>query len=320
MPILDSSDYQPNWLHRNGHLSTMIPYFFQKKYDVEFRRTRINTPDSDFLDIDISETGSKKLAVLNHGLEGSSQSRYIVSTRNLMLKDGWDVLAWNYRGCSGEMNRNLRMYHSGATDDLHHVIEQFLGNYDEIVVVGFSLGGNLALKYLGEGVFTPSDKIKAVVAISVPCDLSACGKALERRENFLYVKRFLISLSKKIKEKSRLYPKEIKTKYLKHIRNLKEFDDCYTAPLHGFIDAEDYYQQCSSLQYISNIDVPSLIINAKDDPFLHTKAFPIKISKSSETIHLLAPVYGGHVGFKGWNKDLSWAEVKSLEFANIYTD
>ncbi len=223
----------------------------------------------------------------------------------------------NYRFCSGEINRQLITYHSGKTDDLNAVINYVLPNYDSVYLVGFSLGGNLILKYNGDGLFNLSSKIKASVAISVPVDLKGSSIALQRRENTLYNWRFLRTLSKKMYLKHKQYPGELDIKSLKFVKKLTDFDEYFTSKINGFKDAQDYYFKASSKQFIPNISKPTLLINAMDDPFLSESCFPIREAKINLNFNLMIPRYGGHVGFisKG---NFYWSEHQILNFLENY--
>ena len=299
---------------RNGHVNTIFPPLFRQTVRPGFVRKRFNTHDDDFLDIDWLEQGKKRLAILCHGLEGSSDSQYIHGTARLLYEGGWDIAAINYRSCSGEMNKQLHLYHSGATVDLHTVVEAITGAYTTVALVGFSLGGNLVLKYTNDGLYTLSDKIKVVVAVSVPMDLAGSAVALLRRQNIIYQRRFLKSLRVKVLEKHRQYPEEVPLADLQRVNNLRDFDDYFTAPIHGFADAADYYAKCSSLPFLHHVQLPTLVINAQDDPFLSETCFPVAMAKASEALHLLMPRYGGHVGFSLPGETFYWEEQQILNF------
>jgi predicted alpha/beta-fold hydrolase len=223
----------------------------------------------------------------------------------------------NYRFCSGEINRQLVTYHSGKTDDLHAVINFVLPNYDSVYLVGFSLGGNLILKYNGDSLFSLSPKIKANVAISVPVDLKGSSISLKRCENVLYRWRFLRTLSKKMHLKHQQFPNQLDVFPLKKVKTLKDFDDFFTSKINGFKDAEDYYLKASSKQFIPNISKPTLLINALDDPFLSESCFPISEANENSNFFLMTPFHGGHVGFisKGV---FYWSEIQILNFLNSY--
>ena len=316
MPIT-ATDYTPPFPFKNRHFNTIYSSLFRKKKSVIFKRKRIETPDNDFLDIDLIENQSKKIVVLCHGLEGSSSSKYIMATASLLSENGYAVAAMNYRFCSGEINRQLITYHSGRTEDLQTVITSLLPDYDEIYLVGFSLGGNLVLKYNGDGVFLIDPKIKASVAVSVPVDLYGSAIELQLRQNQLYTWRFLRTLSKKIRLKHKQYPKEVDKELLKKVKKLIDFDEYYTSKLNGFRDAQDYYAKASSKQFLSSIKNPTLLINALDDPFLSASCFPYEEAKKNPYFHLMCPQYGGHVGFisKG---AYYWSELQILNFIKRY--
>ena len=316
MPIIETQ-YSPPFPFKNKHLNTIYSSLFRKVEPVLFKRKRIETSDDDFLDIDLLENGNKKIVILCHGLEGSSDSKYIQATAKLLSLNGYSIAAMNYRFCSGEINRQLITYHSGKTDDLNTVINYVLPNYESIYLVGFSLGGNLVLKYNGDGLFDLDSKIKANVAVSVPVDLKGSSISLKQKENLLYKWRFLRTLSKKMRLKHKQYPKELDLKHLKNVKNLTDFDEYFTSKINGFKDANDYYFKASSRQFIPNISKPTLLINAEDDPFLSKSCFPINEAKKSKCFHLMTPRYGGHVGFisKG---DFYWSEYEILNFINRY--
>ena len=316
MPLL-ATDYTPPFLFKNRHFNTIYSSLFRRIEPVSFKRKRIETSDDDFLDIDFIENGSKKIVILCHGLEGSSDSKYIQATAKLLSKNGYSIAAMNYRFCSGEINRQLITYHSGKTDDLHAVINYVLPHYDSVYLVGFSLGGNLILKYNGDGLFNLSSKVKASVAISVPVDLKGSSIALQRRENTFYNWRFLRTLSKKMHLKHKQFPDDLEIKSLKLIKNLTDFDEYFTSKINGFKDAQDYYFKASSKQFIPNISKPTLLINAMDDPFLSESCFPVSEAKKNSNFNLMTPNYGGHVGFisKG---DFYWSEHQILNFIESY--
>ena len=314
MPLIET-DYKPPLFFKNRHVNTIYSSLFRKTKPLSFKRKRIETLDDDFLDIDLIENGSRKIVILCHGLEGSSDSKYIQATAKLLSLNGYSVAAMNYRFCSGEINRQLVTYHSGKTDDLHTVINFVLPNYDSVYLVGFSLGGNLILKYNGDGLFSLSPKIKANVAISVPVDLKGSSISLKRFENILYRWRFLRTLSKKMHLKHQQFPNELDVAPLKKVKTLTDFDDFFTSKINGFKDAEDYYLKASSKQFISNITKPTLLINALDDPFLSESCFPISEAEENVKFYLMTPSNGGHVGFisKG---DFYWSEYQILNFLN----
>ena len=296
----------------NAHLETIYPAAFRTVQAAEPMQERITTPDQDFLDLDWYQKGSDKLVIVSHGLEGNSRRPYVLGMVKAFTESGFDALTWNYRGCGIEMNKQVRFYHSGATDDLNHIVSHALAQkkYRSISLVGFSLGGNLTLKYLGE----PYESVKAVshaVAISVPLDLDSSCTALSRPHNWIYVRRFLKSLKSKVRDKAKLMTLPIETD-LSNIKTLRQFDDAFTAPLHGFKDATDYYAKNSSLIFLPAIKVHTLLINAYNDPFLSLQCLP---RIDNPNITTLYPRHGGHVGFASFNRNsLYWSEMQALAF------
>lgn len=307
-------EYSAPTLLFNKHLETIVPSLMRKVDGINYTRERINTTDGDFLDLDWLNTGSKRLVILSHGLEGNSERAYIKGMAKAFSKQHFDVLAWNYRGCSGEMNRKIRFYHSGATDDLNHVVHHAISKgYEEIFLIGFSLGGNLTLKYLGEQSDKLPDTIRAAVAFSVPLNLHTSCIKISEPSNWIYSQRFLKSLKAKVEEKSRLIP-ELDASGLSKINNLTEFDDRYTAPIHGYTNAIDYYMQCSSIRFIDFIKRPTLIVNALNDPFLSADCYPTHLNKH-DFVKTEYPSRGGHVGFALFNQNgVYWSEQRALHF------
>ncbi len=307
-------NYSPPFILFNRHLETIYPALFRRVSIPVYQRERISTPDNDFLDLDWLKQGSQKLVILSHGLEGNSQRAYIKGMAKALFQGGFDVLAWNYRGCSEEMNRQIRFYHSGATDDLDVVIKHATGlRYKAISLVGFSLGGNLTLKYLGEGRTRPAMLSKAVV-FSVPLDLHSSCLKISEPANWLYANRFLVSLKEKVNRKARTLP-ELRIAGLNKIKTLMEFDDLITGPIHGFKNALDYYAQCSSLRVVNAIQTPTCVINAANDPFLSPECFPVDLLKNHPAVHFVCPPRGGHVGFSEFGtKGLYWSERQAVAF------
>lgn len=319
MPIIQTPDYHPPAFLFNGHLQTIIPSQLRIVRWQDYQREKIETKDHDFLLLDWSKTGSDRLVILSHGLEGDTHRSYIRGMVRAFNRAGYDALAWNFRGCGGEMNKALHFYHSGATSDLDLLIRYVHHhyNYKEIVLTGFSLGGNLTLKYLGEQKENLLSLIKKAVVFSVPLDLSGCARKISSSGNFIYSWRFLFNLKRKIRDKALLMPDLLSTEHFSKIKTLKDFDDFYTAPLHGFKDAEDYYARCSSLFSLDNIRIPTLIVNAKNDPFLSDKCFFTKETLPSDKIYFHAPDEGGHCGFmqRQVKKDENfWSEDRAVDF------
>ena len=315
MPLLQQSSYHaPPWLP-GGHAQTIYPALFRRVAPVTRRPERLELPDGDFIDLAWEEKGRKRLAILSHGLEASMNTEYIQGMAGALVRAGWDVLAWNFRGCGGQPNRLLRMYHSGATEDLHSVIRHALANHpaETIDLIGFSLGGNLTLKLIGEDPDHLPLQIHSAVAFSTPCDLACSSRQLSLLSNKIYMERFLVAMRSKVRAKKRMFPDQLDLTGLGRIRTFAEFDDRYTAPIHGFDSAEDYWRRNSSRQFLPSIRIPTLLVNAANDPFLGLGCFPREEAESSDQFHLEVPLTGGHVGFPGGGRE-NWAETRAIEF------
>lgn len=317
MPLLNSI-YNPKFPFKNGHFSTIYSSKFRPIPKLQQQRERLLLSDGDFMDIDwsFSKIQSQKVAILLHGLEGNAQRTYIVAQAKVLAANGWDVAAVNFRGCSGEPNLRYQSYNAGKTDDLEAAIDLVLNKnrYNEIALVGFSLGGNLLLKYLGERDSFP-EEIKKAVSISTPVSLRGSLEALNEFSNVLYRKSFMIKLREKYKIKMKDFPDKMTVSDYNKITSLVEFDNIYTAPAHGFKDAYDYYEKNSSLQFLPNINIPVYLLNAQNDSFLSPECYPIQLASKMKNLHLEIPKYGGHVGFHQTNK-LYYSEERSLEFLN----
>ncbi|MEW7289313.1 YheT family hydrolase [Aquimarina sp. 2304DJ70-9] len=315
MPII-TSPYTPPRVFRNGHISTIYPSIFRKIKDIHQKRERVELEDGDFIDIDWSyaEKKSNTLAIIIHGLEGNAQRQYITGLARHLNQKGWDAAAVNLRNCSGEVNRLFRSYNAGVSDDLDQIVKHIVSTYDypSISICGFSLGGNIMLKYLGEGRSIPAN-VKAGVAISAPCDLYDSLLAINKPNNVIYEKRFIRHLKAKLLERQVVFPDKISISDIKACTSLMDIDDLYTSKAHGYIDAIDYYTQCSSKQFLKTINTPTLIINAKNDSFLGDLCYPIDETKENSNLFLEIPNYGGHVGFFLPGKTY-YNEARTLDF------
>ncbi len=315
MPIL-KTNFTPTLPFRNPHFNTVYRPFFMKDKS-HYKRKRITTWDNDFLDLDFSFVKSKSIVLLIHGLEGSSNSNYIVTASNELNLNGFDAVAMNLRGCSGEDNLLVETYHSGKTDDVNFVINYLVENYnyDNIILCGYSLGGNLTLKYLGEYSNIPKE-VKGAIAVSVPVDLTTSQAELNKLKNKLYLTEFLRSIKLKILEKAHKHPEyKINKKLLFKATKFRHLEKQYTVPVFGFDSSEDYWIKASSKPYIPKIQLPTLLINAKDDSFLSKECFPIDEAKNSTNFHLMLPNYGGHVGFiTSFTSKNRWIEHQIINF------
>lgn len=316
MPLVNNP-YNPGFPFRNGHFSTIYSAKIRPAPKLEQKRHRLVLADKDFIDIDWSygDKPSQKVTILLHGLEGNANRTYIKSQAKILNLNGWDTAAMNYRGCSGTPNLSYGSYNAGRTEDLHALLESILeqDKYQEIALLGFSLGGNMLIKYLGERNSIPKE-IKKAVAISTPLNLEESLEALNQFENWVYRHSFLNNLRKKYKIKAAQFP-EKKLVDFKEINSLLDFDNYYTAPAHGFRDAYDYYEKNSSLQFLPNIKIPIYLLNAKNDSFLSKNCFPYKLAEKIKSLYLETPEYGGHVGFHKTN-ELYYSEERALTFLN----
>lgn len=284
-----------------------------------YKRIRVETWDHDFIDLDFSTTGSNTLVLLIHGLEGSSESKYMISAANELNAIGYDTVSFNLRGCSGEDNRLLQTYHSGKTEDVDFIVNYLLEHYDyeKLMIVGYSLGGNLTLKYLGEYADRVPDKVVSGIAVSVPVDLASSGKLMATLKNKIYMEEFLKTLRQKVLLKAEKFPEfNINKDKLFKAKAFKDFDELYTAPVFGFDSPEDYWVKASSKPYLLKIKKPCLLITSLDDPFLSEECYPYKEAESSDFFHLLVTKYGGHVGFiSGFRQqDNRWLEQRIIQF------
>lgn len=319
MPVV-ACHYRPPFLLANGYVQSILPTLGRRIDCTHFQRERLITDDGDFLDLDwsrVSDTSmGKTLLIISHGLEGHSRRPYVAGVAREANVKGWDALAWNFRSCSGEMNKTLRFYHSGATDDLQRVIEHAHGlGYQHIHLVGFSMGGNLSLLYVGRQGRDIPVHVKSVTAFSVPCDLAASASRLAERKNKIFMWRFLKDLREKVEAKAVDFPNEISADDYDQIKTFEHFDDRYTAPIHGFESAADYWARSSCKAVLKDIRIPALLVNAKNDPFLPESCFPYAEARQSTWLSLEVPESGGHVGFIELNKRQAyWMERRVVEF------
>ncbi|MDC0335699.1 alpha/beta fold hydrolase [Pseudodesulfovibrio sp.] len=321
MPILPTPDYLPPLPFRSGNIATLYPPLFRPTPHMpEPVQERINTPDGDFLDMDhhASRTGkTRKLVIVSHGLEGHSRKKYVLGMARMATSRGYDAICWNQRGCGQDVNNLPRSYHSGETNDIHSIIAHCLntGKYETVALIGFSMGGNQILKYLGEAPDRVPAQVAAAATFSVPCDLSATERVIARPSRRIYLEYFMTGLRETIRTKGKIFPEEVDATLLRQVRTLRDFDDCYTAPLNGFTDAADYYTQSSSKQYIENVRIPALLVNAKDDPFLPEECYPVAEAETNPNFMLEIPHHGGHVGFvQGGRGNVYWSEKRAGDF------
>ena len=317
MPIDPHPGFLPPFWLRDPHLQTIWPTLFPRKGCIPWRRERLELQDGDFLDLDWWTGGAGRVVILSHGLEGNSRRPYMEGMARACRARGWDVVSWNFRGCSGDPNRLCRSYHSGATEDLAAVVTHALdgGRYGQAALVGFSLGGNLTLKFACE-LGTSPGPVCAAAGVSVPCDLQAAAERMEGRDCAFYMRRFLRDMGGKMRAKANQFPGRIRIQALEGMTTFRQFDDAFTAPLHGFRDAQDYWDRCSCGPHLAQLGIPTLLVNALDDPFLAPACFPMETAGQSPWLHVSAPAKGGHVGFVPglFVRGEYWSETRVADF------
>ena len=300
MPVI-TGNYIPPGIFKNADVSTIYSATLRKVELPLYERERIELSDGDFLDLDWSyckHRDTDKLVILLHGLAGNASRPYMKGMARAFNNIRWNVAAMNFRGCSEELNRHFRSYHAGASDDLAEVITHVLSlkRYSKIALVGFSLGGNMMLKYLGENRSIPREIVGAT-GVSVPCDLEGSLGAINRMRNFVYSKRFELNLKQHLYARAQKFPDYISKEKISSCNSLRDIDDLYTSRAHGYKDASDYYKKVSANGFLTEIKTPTLLINAENDSFLSAGCYPYKIAEDSKNLFLEVPPYGGHVGF-----------------------
>lgn len=300
--------YRPAWWVPGAHLQTLWGRIFRRRQRTPTRVERWETPDDDFLDVSRIDApanaprGTPHVLLL-HGLEGGVHSHYATGLLDEMADRGWgvDLLIW--RSCGDEPNRAPRFYHSGETGDLRFVLDRIIAEHPgtPIVIAGVSLGGNVLLKYLGETGDDVPDAVIAAAAISVPYDLGRGCDNIQQGFSRVYQRYFLGTLRAKALEKQKRYPDLLDPERMASVQTLREFDDALTAPLHGFADAQDYYDQSSSIHYLDGIRVPTLLLSARDDPFLPSDVLDRarEIARRNPALTVEFHERGGHAGFVG---------------------
>lgn len=314
--------FRPAWWLPGGHLQTLGGKYLRPSSSISLRRERIDTPDGDFLDLDFGpdpEPGAPLVLIL-HGLEGFSRRPYMLHAADLLLRRGIAAACLNFRSCSGEPNRTARLYHSGETGDTRQVLELLARRWPgrALGALGFSLGGNVLLKLLGEEPDGGRRLVQAAVAVSVPYDLAAGASLLERSViGRFYARYFLGSLKKKVRAKEHLLAPILDLDRVYRARTIREYDDAATAPLHGFRDAAEYYRRSSSGQYLARVRVPALLFHSLNDPFLPSEAIPRKEVAANPRLIPAFVEAGGHVGFVSGRlpgRRSFWAEAHGSRF------
>ena len=310
------SDYRAPWWLPGGHLQTIVGAFSPAPR-VAFSRETWETPDGDFIEIDwAGAPDAERLLVLFHGLEGSSRSHYARAIAAEALARGFRFALPHFRGCSGKLNRLPRAYHSGDSDELDWILRRLAqGAAGPVLAAGVSLGGNVLLKWLGERGADAARTVRRAAAVSAPIDLAASGNALDRGINRrTYTRVFLATLKAKAFAKHTLGHLSVDQRRLARARTLREYDDMITAPLHGFRDTDDYWTRAASAPWLARIEVPTLVLNARNDPFLPAAALERAARGAASAVVLEFPHTGGHAGFPGRGR---WLARRVLDFLSL---
>jgi len=313
--------FRPAWWLPGPHAQTIGARLLRSRTGIELRRERLELPDGDFVDLDwVVPDQTAPLVLVLHGLEGSARSKYVLELHRQLAATGLASVGMNFRSCSGEPNRLPRLYHSGETEDLRHVLNLLRERYPgrALGAAGFSLGGNVLLKYLGEEGTRARGVLDAAAAVSVPFDLAAGASWIERGFSRVYLGFLVGKLRRKVRAKQRLLEARVDLDRVVRARTFWEFDNAGTAPLHGFRDAADYYRRSSSVGYLKAIRVPSLLVHSLDDPFLGAEgaARALRIAEQSPHLDVALTELGGHVGFVSGSpwRPVFWAERTVAEW------
>ena len=315
MPIISNSTYTNRpFYFPSRHLETIIPSIFNKTNQVTFEDERLELQDGDFLDLGWLKGNNRKLLVACHGLEGSHERHYIKRSARYFSKKNWDYLGWSYRGCGSELNRLPKQYYYGGIDDFSAVIDHALNTkrYDQIILLGFSMGGCLVNKYLGSKEDL-DDRIKGGVSFSVSCDLKDSVTAVQQHHFGFYDKVFVKKLKDKLRLKAEAFD-EIRSIPVNSIKSFDDYHKYYTLRFHHLDSIEDFYKKSSCINYLDQISKPNLIVNALNDPILGERCYPYEKVKNHSFVFLETPKYGSHLGFSLPRKEFSWMEVRTNEF------
>ena len=331
---LQANSFTPHPMFKGRHAQTLAGYFYPRRLNL---RSQLRRDEGRLFEVDsdvqllahcrwqpIEKRRKSPTLLLVHGLEGSSDSVYMLGTAAKAYKAGFNVLRLNLRTCGNTEHLTCKPYHSGMSHDLQAVINELINSdkLENIFLGGFSLGGNMSLKLAGEWSANTPKELRGVVAISPSIDLAASAKAIEHPSNQLYNRRFIKSLKKRVRRIQKLYPELYNFDRLNSIRSIRDFDSRFTAVYGGFKDVDDYYARASALSLIKEIHVPTLIIQAQDDPFIPFESFRHPSIAENPFVLMLTSSHGGHVGFisAAQNEDRFWAENRLVEFCRLLSD
>ena len=328
---LEKQPFVPHPRLKNGHAQTLAGALIRRR----FKRVIENCEERLF---DIAPGGQvlghcswqadrtiRPTLVLAHGMEGSTESRYMLGTAEKALAAGFNVIRMNVRNCGGTEHLTPTLYHAGLTEDLKAIINELSerDGLSEIYLAGFSLGGNMVLKLAGEYATAAPAALRGVIAVSPSIDLAGCADAIEMRSNLIYHFKFITSLRNRLRRKARLFPDRYDASRLRGVWTIRRFDDLITAPHMGFQNVANYYERASALPFVERIRVPTLIVSAKDDPFIPFAPFERPEVTANPNVRLIAPTHGGHVGFvsaNGEGEGRFWAEATIVNFARLINE
>lgn len=328
---IEIEPFNPHPLMRNPHTQTIAGSTLRAQSGITFRRERLHTPDGDFIDLDFADVAnatweqlgdSKPIVMMIHGLEGNARSGAAHEIYRYLSRRGVRCVGMNLRSCSGELNQTAKLYHAGATDDLAFVHTWLERRFPSTPIgfVAISLGANILLKYLGEGGATLESRVAAAVAISPPFDLVAGAVVMKQGTGFLYTQRMLNPLKDKVRGLAPLLADKVDLSMLDKVNTFDDFDNHFTAPLHGFQSAHDYYSTTSSRNFLHAIRVPTLILRAIDDPFFDPQDIPYTLIAQNPHLYTGFPQHGGHVGFVEGvlpGQYSFWAERQAARFLAV---
>lgn len=317
MPIVESS-YECSNLFKNGHVQTIFPWLFRSAPTAHIgKKNIIDTPDGEKLSSLIFRAESKKkLVIVTHGLEGNGEDKTILHLSQNLCDQNYNVVTWTMRSCDNDITHTKKFYTGSDYCDLQTVLNHYESEFQEIYLVGISLGGSITCNYLGREADRIHPKVKGGFLISTPLDLEESSKALESNlSKYIYQQFFVRTMKKKVLKKAKHLNFPIDLKAIKSARLISDFDEHIIVPMYGFENGKDYRRKASSLPYLLDITVPLYILNAQNDPFLDEKSYPREIADKSDTIFLETPLSGGHVGFIPKSvKDPYWFETRLVQF------
>ncbi|MEM6643336.1 MAG: alpha/beta fold hydrolase [Bacteroidota bacterium] len=322
MPLINQSSYTSRpWLHFSPYLETLIPYFNMSYDKPQVESEKLELSDGDFLELEWIRGHSSHLLVFTHGFEGNTQDAFMVKSAKYFSMHGFDVLLWNLRSCGKALNRNLELYHYGSIQDLHAVVSHGIGSggYDQVSLIGFSLGGGITINYLGSGLVP--EEVKSSVCISTPLSIyNAAAEMGSGWNRYIIEKKFLAKIKRKLIKKAGQFPAHLKVEEVLKANSLRALFEDILLPLYGYESVGDYRQKWDCRHFLPKISCPFLLINALNDPLLSSVDFPTKVFTQHNNLFLEMPALGGHVGFSGGVGKTPWYIQRVQEFINEWKE